>query len=122
MVRTGVVPAVSTGPIPTRTSWGRTFTPIVEPLDVEHWLHIMEQKFQLLNVTDKQKVTTSFQGTEDDEPKAHQIIQFGSFLFDAKKSKTKDAALSTIAHLLVKLIFEGDDFLMKTEKEAEKLY
>ena len=25
--------------------------------------------------------------TEDDEPKTHQIIQFGSFLFDAKKSK-----------------------------------
>ena len=27
-----------------------------EPLDMEHWLHILEQKFQLLNVTDEQKV------------------------------------------------------------------
>ncbi|XP_066396393.1 uncharacterized protein [Miscanthus floridulus] len=32
------------------------FTPTAEPLDVEHWLHILEQKFQLLNVTDEQKV------------------------------------------------------------------
>ena len=31
------------------------FTPSTEPLDVEHWLHILEQKFQLLNVTDEQK-------------------------------------------------------------------
>jgi hypothetical protein len=59
---------------------------------------------------------------EDDEPKAHQIIQLGSFLFDVKKSKTKDAALSIVARLPAKLIFEGDNFLMKTEKEAEKLY
>ena len=28
----------------------------VEPLDMEHWLHIMEQKFQLLNVIDEQNV------------------------------------------------------------------
>ena len=28
----------------------------IEPLDVEHWLRIMEQKFQLLTVTDEQKV------------------------------------------------------------------
>ena len=33
-----------------------TFTPIAEPLDAEHWLRILEQKFQLLNVTDEQKV------------------------------------------------------------------
>ena len=33
-----------------------TFTPMAEPLDVEHWLHILEQKFLLLNVTDEQKV------------------------------------------------------------------
>jgi len=59
---------------------------------------------------------------EIDEHIAPKIIRFGSFLFDAKKSKMKDAALSIVAHLLVKLIFEGDDFLMKTEKEAEKLY
>ena len=33
-----------------------TFTPIAEPLDAEHWLHILEQKFLLLNVADEQKV------------------------------------------------------------------
>ena len=33
-----------------------TFTATAEPLDAEHWLHILEQKFQLLNVTDEQKV------------------------------------------------------------------
>ena len=33
-----------------------TFTSTAEPLDVEHWLRILEQKFQLLNVTDEQKV------------------------------------------------------------------
>ena len=32
------------------------FTPTAEPLDAEHWLRILEQKFQLLNVTDEQKV------------------------------------------------------------------
>jgi hypothetical protein len=58
---------------------------------------------------------------EDDEPKAHQIIQFGSFLFDAKKSKMKDAALSIVAHLPAKLIFEGDNFLMKTEKRSRDI-
>ena len=33
-----------------------TFTPTAEPLDVEHWLRILEQKFLLLTVTDEQKV------------------------------------------------------------------
>ncbi|XP_066392385.1 uncharacterized protein [Miscanthus floridulus] len=33
-----------------------TFTPTMEPLDVEHWLRILEQKFQLVNVMDEQKV------------------------------------------------------------------
>jgi hypothetical protein len=28
----------------------------IEPLDVDHWLRILEQKFQLLTVTDEQKV------------------------------------------------------------------
>ena len=32
------------------------FTPVAEPLDAEHWLHILEQKFQLLTVTKEQKV------------------------------------------------------------------
>jgi hypothetical protein len=30
--------------------------------------------------------------------------------------------MTDVAHLPVKLIFEGDNFLMKTEKKAEKLY
>ena len=33
-----------------------TFTPTDEPLEVEHWLRILEQKFLLLNVADEQKV------------------------------------------------------------------
>jgi hypothetical protein len=33
-----------------------TFTPTAEPLDTEHWLCILEQMFQLLNVTDEPKV------------------------------------------------------------------
>jgi hypothetical protein len=33
-----------------------TFTPSAEPLDAEHWLHVLEQKFLLLAVTDEQKV------------------------------------------------------------------
>ena len=32
------------------------FTPSAEPLDVEHWLCILEHKFLLLNVTDEQRV------------------------------------------------------------------
>ena len=32
------------------------FMLMAEPLDVEHWLHILEQKFQLLTVTEEQKV------------------------------------------------------------------
>ena len=32
------------------------FTPMAEPLDAEHWLCILEQKFLLLTVTDEQKV------------------------------------------------------------------
>ena len=32
------------------------FTPTAEPLDAEHWLRILEQKFLLLTVTDEQKV------------------------------------------------------------------
>jgi len=33
-----------------------TFTPTAEPLDAEHWLHFLEQKFLLLTVTKEQKV------------------------------------------------------------------
>jgi hypothetical protein len=31
-------------------------TPIAEPLDAEHWLCVLDQKFLLLTVTDEQKV------------------------------------------------------------------
>ena len=33
-----------------------TFTPSDEPVDVEHWLRILEQKFLLLDMADEQKV------------------------------------------------------------------
>ncbi|XP_066341848.1 uncharacterized protein [Miscanthus floridulus] len=33
-----------------------TFTLSVEPLDAEHWLHILEQKFLLPTITEEQKV------------------------------------------------------------------
>ena len=33
-----------------------TFTPTDEPLEVKHWLRILEQKFLLLHVADEQKV------------------------------------------------------------------
>jgi hypothetical protein len=32
------------------------FTPTTEPLDAEHWLHVMEQKFLLLDITKELKV------------------------------------------------------------------
>ena len=33
-----------------------TFTPTAEPLDAEHWLRILEQKFLLLTMTEEQNV------------------------------------------------------------------
>ena len=33
-----------------------TLTSTAEPLDAEHWLCILEQKFQLLTMTKEQKV------------------------------------------------------------------
>ena len=38
-----------------------TFTPSAEPLDAEHWLRILEQKFLLLTMTDEQKVRFTMQ-------------------------------------------------------------
>ena len=38
-----------------------TFTPTDEPLDAEHWLRILDQKFLLLNVADEQKVRSAVQ-------------------------------------------------------------
>ena len=34
---------------------------MAEPLDAEHWLHILEQKFLLLTVTDEQNVRFAVQ-------------------------------------------------------------
>jgi hypothetical protein len=50
-------------------------------------------------------------------PKLIKLFNLVHFLFDAKKSKMTDVALSIVAHLPVKLIFDGDNFLMKTEKK-----
>jgi hypothetical protein len=49
-------------------------------------------------------------------PKLIKLFNLVHFLFEAKKSKMTDVALSIVAHLPVKLIFKGDNFLMKTEK------
>ena len=38
-----------------------TFTQMAEPLDVEHWLRILEQKFLLLTITEEQKVRFAVQ-------------------------------------------------------------
>ena len=58
MARTGVVPAVPRGLFLTGFPEDALamFTPMAEPLYVEHWLHILEQKFQLLTMTEEQKV------------------------------------------------------------------
>ena len=49
-----------------------TFTPTDEPLDAEHWLCILEQKFLLLNVADEQKVRFA----------AQQLLGFASAWWD----------------------------------------
>jgi hypothetical protein len=33
-----------------------TFTPTAEPLDAEHWLRVLKQKFLLLTMTNEQEV------------------------------------------------------------------
>ena len=37
------------------------FMPMAEPLDTEHWLRILEQKFLLLTITDEQRVRSVVQ-------------------------------------------------------------
>jgi hypothetical protein len=49
-----------------------TFTPTAEPLDAEHWLGVLEQKFMLLTVTDEQKVRFA----------AQQLLGFASAWWD----------------------------------------
>jgi hypothetical protein len=55
-------------------------------------------------------------------PKLIKLFNLVHFLFDAKKSKMTDVALSIVAHLPVKLIFDGDNFLMRTEKNKQRIY
>jgi hypothetical protein len=62
-------------------------------------------------------MTTLFKGKRTVSPKLIKLLNLVHFLFDAKKSKMTDVALSIVAHLPVKLIFEGDNFLMKTKKK-----
>ena len=38
-----------------------TFTPTAKPLDAEHWLRFLEQKFLLLTVTNEKKVHFAMQ-------------------------------------------------------------
>ena len=59
MVGTRVVPIVLKDPPLARISsrpHPPTFTLTDEPLEAEHWLRILEQKFLLLNVADEHKV------------------------------------------------------------------
>ena len=65
--------------------------------------HLKEKTLKFISKTR----TAFFQGREDDEHMASQIIQFGSFLFDAKKSNMKEGVLSNTATLGAKLIFQG---------------
>jgi hypothetical protein len=54
--------------------------------------------------------TALFQGREDDEHIAPQIIQLGSFIFDANKTiMMKEGALANTATLETKLIFGGNN-------------
>ena len=63
--------------------------------------------------------TALFQGGEDDEHIAPQIIQLGSFIFDANKTiMMKEGVLANTATLETKLIFQGNN-LHKGEKKQE---
>jgi hypothetical protein len=65
--------------------------------------------------------TALFQGREDDEPMARQVIQFGSFLFDAKKNKIKDGILANTTRFGTKFIFHRIH-LCKQEKKQERVF
>ena len=63
--------------------------------------------------------TALLQGGEDDEHIAPQIIQLGSFIFDANKIiMMKEGVLANTATLETKLIFQGNN-LHKGEKNQE---
>jgi hypothetical protein len=63
--------------------------------------------------------TALFKGREDDEPMAPQIIQFGAFLFDAKKSKMKERVISNTTPLGAKFIFQGINWCKQEVKKQE---
>jgi len=65
--------------------------------------------------------TALFQGRKDDEPMAHQVIQFGSFLFDTKKNKIKEGILASTTRFGTKFIFQGIN-LCKQEKKQEMVF
>ena len=65
--------------------------------------------------------TALFQGREDDEPMARQVIQFGSFLFDAKINKMKEGILANTTRFGTKFIFQGIN-LCKQEKKQEMVF
>jgi hypothetical protein len=57
---------------------------------------------------------------EIDEHIAPKIIRFGSFLFDAKKSKMKEGALDNTTSFETKFIFQGINLRKKDSKKTEK--
>jgi hypothetical protein len=64
--------------------------------------------------------TALLQGGEDDEPMAPQIIQFGSFLFNAKKSKLKKEFLANVSSSKTKLIFQGNNLCKEENNQNNK--
>jgi hypothetical protein len=56
-----------------------------------------------------------FQGRDDDEPMARQVIQLGSFSFDAKQNVMKARNIDFIATMPTSIIFHGAN--LSKEKE-----
>ena len=64
--------------------------------------------------------TALFQGEENDEHIAPQIIQLGSFKFDANKTIImKEGVLANTATMETKLIFQGNNLHNKIEEKKE---
>ena len=53
-------------------------------------------------------------------PMAPQIIQFGSFLFNAKKIKLKKEFLANVSASKTKLIFQGNNFCKEENNQNSK--
>jgi len=52
---------------------------------------------------------------------SHQVIQFGSFLFDVKKNKMKEGILTNTTRFGTKFIIQGIN-LSKQEKKQERVF